>query len=162
MNPRFDPKKSECTTRYRAVQFRQDCVARCYSQQEQSRQNVRNHLRREDNLTYAGERDELMDILEEAGATMRWPDEKIMTRLSEWLSTALRHKPFFNGGLSQRFRNAVWSFDEYDGWVHIPNLLKSWPPQGPQGLPGQVPRRRRHLAPRAALCISGVAYLNDS
>ena len=57
VNPRFDPNKSDGTKRYRAVDFRQDCVARCYSQQEQSRQNVRNHLRREDNLTYAGERD---------------------------------------------------------------------------------------------------------
>eukprot|EP00959_Pyramimonas_sp_CCMP1952_P146440 3065597-Pyramimonas_sp.AAC.1 len=42
--------------------------------------------------------------------------------------TATRHKPFHNDGLSHRFIPGVTSYDEYDGWVELGDLLENWPP----------------------------------
>eukprot|EP00959_Pyramimonas_sp_CCMP1952_P390151 8176233-Pyramimonas_sp.AAC.1 len=49
---------------------------------------------------------------------------------SEWLTTAIRRKPFRNGHLSHRFLRAVLSFDEFDGWMELSELLNQWPPEG--------------------------------
>ena len=129
VNPRYDPSKDDGTGRYRIIQYKHKCVARCNGPDALARQSIRNCLRWEDPLTYAGEADELMDILRKANVSSRLPDTQTQTRISEWLSIALRHKPFHRGGVSQRFRDAVWSYDEYDGWVHIPDLIKIWPPK---------------------------------
>eukprot|EP00959_Pyramimonas_sp_CCMP1952_P431975 9046511-Pyramimonas_sp.AAC.1 len=37
-------------------------------------------------------------------------------RISEWLTTALRRKPFRRGQLSDIFIREVATYDEYDGW----------------------------------------------
>eukprot|EP00959_Pyramimonas_sp_CCMP1952_P369921 7747581-Pyramimonas_sp.AAC.1 len=58
---------------------------------------------------------------------------------SEWLATALRRKPFHNSHLSDMFLRAVPSFDEFDGWVELSELLDQWPPEGCDR------QRRRHL-----------------
>ena len=130
VNPRFDPMKGDGAVRYRAIHYDKDCVARCTTRQERERQEVRNLLRRRDYLTYKDESEELLDVLGRSGYTVKWPNGYVMSHLSEWLSTALRHKPFHDGSLSRRFCKAVWSFDEYDGWVHVPDLLTNWPPEG--------------------------------
>eukprot|EP00959_Pyramimonas_sp_CCMP1952_P376870 7893531-Pyramimonas_sp.AAC.1 len=40
-------------------------------------------------------------------------------RCSEWLTTALRHKPFHRGRLSDAFLREVPSYDEFDGWADL-------------------------------------------
>eukprot|EP00959_Pyramimonas_sp_CCMP1952_P095757 2002034-Pyramimonas_sp.AAC.1 len=38
---------------------------------------------------------------------------------SEWLTTAIRHEPFHNDHLSDRFLQAVPFFHESDGWAGL-------------------------------------------
>eukprot|EP00959_Pyramimonas_sp_CCMP1952_P080918 1690186-Pyramimonas_sp.AAC.1 len=49
---------------------------------------------------------------------------------SEWLKTALRHKPFHSDHLSDRFLRAAPSIDEFDGRIELAELLNHWPPEG--------------------------------
>eukprot|EP00959_Pyramimonas_sp_CCMP1952_P318231 6659215-Pyramimonas_sp.AAC.1 len=49
---------------------------------------------------------------------------------SEWLTTATRHKPLRNNYIFDLFLRAAPSFDEFDGWAEISELLNKWPPEG--------------------------------
>ena len=129
VNPKYDPKQDDGTRRYRTVQYHQKCVARCEGRDAITRQQVRNRLRWTDPISCAGEADQLTYKLRAAGLQCRLPDAWTQAKLSEWLSTALRHKPFHDGGYSRRFCDCVRSFDEYDGWVEIPDLIRNWPPE---------------------------------
>eukprot|EP00959_Pyramimonas_sp_CCMP1952_P233912 4887928-Pyramimonas_sp.AAC.1 len=60
-------------------------------------------------------------------------------QISEWLATALRHEPFREGRLSDRFLRGVPSCDECDGWAELSQLLKNWPAEGHENY------HRKHL-----------------
>ena len=126
VNPQKDPNVKEYL--YRHVRYDVECVARCEDDDARYRQRVRNALRRTDPVTYESEVEQLNHDIMNSDGPDELPDSRTMAHLSEWLSTAIRHKPFFNSQLSTRYVKAVRSFDEYDGWVEIPDLLQNWPP----------------------------------
>eukprot|EP00959_Pyramimonas_sp_CCMP1952_P127031 2656864-Pyramimonas_sp.AAC.1 len=47
-------------------------------------------------------------------------DHRGKREISEWLTTALRHKPFHRGKLSDIFIREATSYDEYNGWADLP------------------------------------------
>eukprot|EP00959_Pyramimonas_sp_CCMP1952_P448005 9381003-Pyramimonas_sp.AAC.1 len=104
-----------------------------------ARQVVRCIMRKCPAPAYDSEKDDLTGILKAEDIRRPRFTYEEQRQCSEWLTTALRHKPSHKGHLSDRFLREVPSFDEFDGWVELSELL-NWPPAGH----GRY--RRKHLA----------------
>eukprot|EP00959_Pyramimonas_sp_CCMP1952_P002793 57607-Pyramimonas_sp.AAC.1 len=86
-------------------------------------QIVRNILRKRSVLTFDSEREYLEHILrleDVRKPKFKFDDQR---KVSEWLTTALRHKPFHEGKLSDIFIRGVTSYDECDGCAELPQLF---------------------------------------
>ncbi|CAK0873643.1 unnamed protein product, partial [Prorocentrum cordatum] len=53
------------------------------------------------------------------------PSKEQMTKVSMWFSTALRHSPYYKDKHNRYFEK-VSTFDPYDGWVVVDDLLTNW------------------------------------
>eukprot|EP00959_Pyramimonas_sp_CCMP1952_P103945 2172823-Pyramimonas_sp.AAC.1 len=74
-------------------------------------------MRKRPVLTFDSEREYLEHILRSEGVNKpesKFDDEHMA---SEWLTTALRHKPLHRGQVPDIFIREVASHDEYDGWA---------------------------------------------
>eukprot|EP00959_Pyramimonas_sp_CCMP1952_P186276 3895276-Pyramimonas_sp.AAC.1 len=91
---------------------------------------MRNILRKRPALTLDSEKEYLKNTL--ATENLRRPRSQHgeQSEVSEWLTTAPRHKPFHNGHLSDIFIRDVTSYDEYGGWADASQLLSAWPAEG--------------------------------
>ncbi|CAK0792267.1 unnamed protein product, partial [Prorocentrum cordatum] len=70
-------------------------------------------------------RAELMKVMERFGTDPTLPRDGQMTKVSIWFSTALRHSPYWKDGFSRHFEK-IRTFDPYDGWVVVDDLLTNW------------------------------------
>eukprot|EP00959_Pyramimonas_sp_CCMP1952_P072240 1508777-Pyramimonas_sp.AAC.1 len=91
---------------------------------------VRHILRKRLAPTYDSEKDALIGILNAENIKGPRLSHEEQRHCLEWLTTALRHKPLHNNYISDRFLRAAPSFDEFDGWVELAELLDRWPPAG--------------------------------
>ncbi|CAK0832592.1 unnamed protein product [Prorocentrum cordatum] len=64
-------------------------------------------------------------VMERFGMDPTLPREGQMTKVSIWFSTALRHSPYWKDGFSRHFEK-ISTFDPYDGWVVVDDLLTNW------------------------------------
>ncbi|CAK0807326.1 unnamed protein product, partial [Prorocentrum cordatum] len=63
--------------------------------------------------------------MQQNGADPTLPSKEQMTKISIWFSTALRHSPYYKDKHNRYFEK-VSTFDPYDGWVVIDDLLTNW------------------------------------
>ncbi|CAK0803800.1 unnamed protein product, partial [Prorocentrum cordatum] len=66
-----------------------------------------------------------MKVMERFGMDPTLPRDGQMTKVSIWFSTALRHSPYWKDGFSRHFEK-ISTFDPYDGWVVVDDLLTNW------------------------------------
>eukprot|EP00959_Pyramimonas_sp_CCMP1952_P279542 5844614-Pyramimonas_sp.AAC.1 len=78
-----------------------------------ARQTVRNILRKRPAPTFDSERvfESILRSENVRRPKLKYDDQ---LQVSEWLTTALRHKPSHRGHLSDRFIREVKTYDEYD------------------------------------------------
>eukprot|EP00959_Pyramimonas_sp_CCMP1952_P407214 8534400-Pyramimonas_sp.AAC.1 len=130
INPAYHPRIGDGSDRYIVVKCDIKDAAVIADQDARTRQVVRNIMRRRSALTYLPEKSYLAGILQAdrvVGPDLACEEQRCC---SEWLTTATRRKPFRTNYLSDEFLRAVPSFDEFDGWVELSELLYKWPPEG--------------------------------
>eukprot|EP00959_Pyramimonas_sp_CCMP1952_P409211 8576078-Pyramimonas_sp.AAC.1 len=114
INPAYDPRSDDGSVRYMAVQHNLMDPAAHADEAARARQSVRNILRKRPAFTLDLDKEYLNHAL--AMDNIRRPkfEHGEQSEASEWLTTALRHKPFHRGHLSDIFIREATSYDEYD------------------------------------------------
>eukprot|EP00959_Pyramimonas_sp_CCMP1952_P369378 7736904-Pyramimonas_sp.AAC.1 len=95
-----------------------------------TRQSVRNIPRQSPATALDLDKEYLKNVLVTEKLHIPRLDHREKREVSEWLTTALRQKPFHHGKLSDRFISEVTSYDEYDGWADLSQLLNTWSAEG--------------------------------
>ncbi|CAK0903468.1 unnamed protein product [Prorocentrum cordatum] len=122
INPRVT---RDDTDRYEVINCPDRRNFECRSDWEREQQAVGNMLRDRPPLRVAQHRAELMKVMERFGTDPTLPRDAQMTKVSIWFSTALRHSPYWKDGFSRHFEK-IRTFDPYDGWVVVDDLLTNW------------------------------------
>eukprot|EP00959_Pyramimonas_sp_CCMP1952_P095943 2005979-Pyramimonas_sp.AAC.1 len=73
-------------------------------------------------------------------------------RRGERLAAATRHKLLHNSNVLEILAAAP-SFDEFDGWVELPELLDNWPPEGREHY------HKHHLEMSGAALASAIGHI---
>eukprot|EP00959_Pyramimonas_sp_CCMP1952_P348764 7306708-Pyramimonas_sp.AAC.1 len=130
INPAYHPRNDDGSDRCMVVQCNIMDTAVYHDPGAHARQIVRNILRKRPVLTFDSEREHLENIIRSENfhnPKFKFDDQR---KISEWLTTALRHKPLHRGQLSDIFIREVTTYDEYDGWGELCQLLNILPAEG--------------------------------
>eukprot|EP00959_Pyramimonas_sp_CCMP1952_P371366 7776640-Pyramimonas_sp.AAC.1 len=105
------------------------CRPSYHGQGAHTRQIVRNTLRKRPAPTFS-EWEHLECILRSENVRKSKFQYDDQCRVSEWLTTALRHKPFGICQLSDMIIWEVTTYDEHGGCAELPQLLNRGPAEG--------------------------------
>eukprot|EP00959_Pyramimonas_sp_CCMP1952_P174368 3644132-Pyramimonas_sp.AAC.1 len=152
INPSYRPHNDDGSDRYIVVECDIQDIAVIADKGAHARQVARHFLRGRPALTYLFEKADWMGALKAdivVGPNLTYEEQRCL----EWPTTATRRKPFHNDNLSDMCLRAVQSFDEFDGWVELSELLNQWPPAGCDRYhPEHLETVRRHFSNRHWAC----------
>eukprot|EP00959_Pyramimonas_sp_CCMP1952_P253950 5305406-Pyramimonas_sp.AAC.1 len=100
INPAYHPNYDDGSDRYIVVQCDTQDTAALADRGAHARQMARSILRKRTARAYHSEKDDLIGILDAENIKGPRLSREEQRHCSEWLTTALRHKPFHNNHLS--------------------------------------------------------------